>query len=618
MILYKNTLKGFRNDVDTNQIVDVIERAFRERLGHSVALSERRSWGNSLGFMEKIVRRAELSDTCGVLLEYIVPATSKRVDFLISGEDEKGNKNFVIIELKQWDKAESTERDGIVQTFINGAVRDTPHPSYQADSYKRFLKDFNEEIDSGNLLPYACAYLHNYKEASPEPLKSAIYKELIEEAPIYFKDDYEKLEQFLHKYVRFGKGEDILYQIEGGKIRPSKKLIEYVEKMYAGNQAFILLDEQKVAFETARAVAKNSDKKAVVIVKGGPGTGKSVISMNLFGYLLKDGLNAQFVAPNASFRGVMVHRLARNENRTRLQNLFKGSAGFVDAPKDTFDVLIVDEAHRLKRKGAYQYKGENQVEDIIKATKKSIFFVDDDQMIRPHDVGSVREIKKMAEKYDAKVYEIQLTAQFRCAGAEGYLNWLDSTLQIKETANFDGWEQKDFDFKIFDDPNKLREAIKAKHDKGFDARILAGYAWKWTSASKGNNNGEIEDVTIPEFDFKMPWNSRRAGTNWAADPSGINQAGCIHTSQGLEFDYVGVIVGKDLRFDPEKLRYNVDWSSYKDSTGKSGLRDKPEELTKLVKNIYKVLMSRGIKGCYVYFADENVKKYFLDRTKGRS
>jgi len=566
--------------------------------------------------MEKVVRRADLSDTCGVLLEYIVPNTSGRIDFLISGEDEKKSQNFVIIELKQWETALATDKDGVVRTYLGGGINDTTHPSYQAHSYATFLKDFNESIYLGSISSFACAYLHNYKQQNPEPLNAEIYSSIIKEAPIYYKDDYEKLEKFLHEHVRFGKGEEILYKIESGKIRPSKKLIEHVEKMFNGNQTFILLDEQKVAFETALSIALKATKKSVVLIKGGPGTGKSVISVNLLGRLLKEKMNVNFIAPNASFRDVMINKLAQNESVTRLKNLFKGSAGFVNADKNTFDVLVVDEAHRLKKKGAYMYQGINQIEDIIKSARTSIFFIDDNQMIRPDDIGSVSEIKKAASAAGAEIHEVELIAQFRCAGAEGYLNWLDNTLQIKDTANFDGWEQKDFEFRIFDDPNTLREAIKEKHDAKFDARILAGYAWEWTSADEGNKDGQVADITIPEFDFTMPWNSRRVGTTWAIDPSGIEQAGCIHTSQGLEFDYVGVLVGNDLRFNPDTLDYHAHWMSYKDSTGKKGLKDNPEELTKLIKNIYKTLMSRGMKGCYVYFVDKAMANYFRSRMRG--
>ena len=111
----------------------------------------------------------------------------------------------------------------------------------------------------------------------------------------------------------------------------------------------------------------------------------------------------------------------------------------------------------------------------------------------------------------------------------------------------------------------------------------------------------------------MPWNSRKVGTTWAIDERGIDQVGCIHTSQGLEFDYVGVIIGDDLEFNPKTNSFSTDHTKYKDITGKKGMRDTPDELNKLVRNIYKVLMTRGMQGCYVYFADKDLEKYFKNR-----
>lgn len=616
MILYQGTVKEFSETIDTNQIISKLESVFRTKLGRSLPPAEKSAYMNSLPAMERAVRHSGIAEDCGVLIEYIIPLTSNRIDFLIAGEDESGQKNFIIVELKQWQDAESTTSDGIVRTFLNGRVRDTTHPSYQANSYKLFLSDFNEDIGTGgSIQAYACAYLHNYQEKNPEPLLENTYQENVELAPLYFRDDQERLEKFLQKYVGKGNGTEILYKLDNGKIKPTKKLIEHVSGLFMGNKEFVLLDEQKIAFEKARSAAINKENKSVVIIKGGPGTGKSVISVNLLGQLLKDELNVLFIAPNASFRDVMVKRLSQEHSRVRIKNLFKGSGGFVKTDPNTFDVLIVDEAHRLKKKGAYMYLGENQIEDIIRSSKTSIFFIDDDQTIRPEDIGSIREIKRIAEEYRAEVYELELTAQFRCAGAEGYINWLNDVLHIKETANFNGWDKKDFDFKIFDDPNKLREAIKDKDTKGEQARILAGYAWKWTSVGDGNNNAEIEDVMIPEFDFRMPWNSRSVGTTWAVDAAGIGQAGCIHTSQGLEFDYVGVIIGKDLSFDSVKSEFYTDHEEYKDIQGKRGLKEKPEELNRLVRNIYKVLMSRGMKGCYVYFVDKETERYFKSRMK---
>jgi DUF2075 family protein len=615
MVVYKNSAGGFCSDVETNQIADCIEQGYKKSFGRKANPSEKSSWINSMSFMERIVRKSEVAKDCGILIEYNIPATSKRIDFIIAGHDNNQNKKFVIVELKQWQLAHQTSKDGVVTTILNGGERETPHPSYQAYSYKLFLEDYNENIYSGNISPYSCAYLHNYKEKNPDPLKAEIYEKYVNDSPIYFQDDFEKLENFLKVHVGNGHGEEILYEIETGRIRPSKKLIDCVNEMFKGNQEFVLLDEQKVAYEAALNIALNSQKKSVIIIKGGPGTGKSVISMNLFGALLARKLNTVFVAPNSAFRNVMKHKLARDEKQVMLNHLFKGSSGFYELENNVYDAIVVDEAHRLKNYLAYQYFGQNQIEDIVKASKTSIFFVDENQIIRPEDIGTIEEIKRIANKHEASINELELQVQFRCSGSDGYINWLDHTLGLKETANFDSWEDKKFEFVIFDDPNEVREAIRKKQNEGFDAQMLAGYAWKWTSAKEGNSDSQIEDVEIPEYNFRMPWNSRKVGSNWAIDEKNNEQIGCIHTSQGLEFDYVGVIIGKDLCFDNEKFEYYSPWNSYKDAAGKKGLKNDPEKLCTLIKNIYKVLMTRGIYGCYVFIQDEQLRNYFKSRLK---
>lgn len=612
MIIYEANVGQFKAVVAANKLITDLENAFRAKLGRGIPPAELGAYQNSLPRMGWAIVNSGIPDDCGILIEYKIPLTNFRIDFVVSGQDMEGNKNFVIIELKQWQEARIADGDGLVESFTGRANRVVTHPSYQASRYRDFISDFNETVYSGSIKAYCCAYLHNYPEQNPEPLLDTKYEKIVEKSPIYFRDDQEKLEQFLAKYVKGGKGMDILYELNNGKIRPSKKLIDHVASMFAGNQNYILLDEQKVAFETAKQIA-NKDEKSVVIIKGGPGTGKSVISVNLVSALLADNLNAIFVAPNSSFRDTLVAKLTREHSSQRIRNIFKGSAMFYDAKENEFDALVVDEAHRLKKKGAFMYRGTNQVEDIIHAAKTSIFFIDDDQAVRPEDIGSVKEILAVANNSDAKVYELELTAQFRCSGAEGYINWLDDVLQIKETANYDGWDKKSFDFKIFDDPNELRAAVNKRAKEGELARVLAGYAWKWSSEADGNRDGEVADVEIPEFDFRMPWNSRKVGTTWAIDERGIEQVGCIHTSQGLEFDYVGVIVGKDLHYDEQKATFYTNHEEYHDKTGKKGLKDEPEELNRLVRNIYKVLMTRGMKGCYVYFEDKTLEKYFKER-----
>ena len=618
MIVYQSDVISFRTAVDGNRIVKDIEQQFNDKYGRRVSVSEKRSWNNSLKFMETILRLAKIPDDGGVLIEYNIPSTSKRIDFIVSGHDDKDNANFVIVELKQWETAEATEKEDIVVAYTGGGNREVAHPSYQAFSYKKYLMDMNEAIYSSNLNPFSCAYMHNFTRRNPEPLLNAQYMDIVEDTPVFFLEDTEKLEQFLRKYVGKGKGKEILYQIENGKIRPSRKFVEYVSSMFEGNEVYTLLDEQKVAHANIIRYASTATEKTTIIVNGGPGTGKSVVAMNAFADLLESGKNIKFVAPNASFRTTIVGMLAKNTKHSakRLNAIFSGSGSFFDACPNEFDVLVVDEAHRLKKKGAYMYKGISQVEDVINASHVNVFFIDDNQRIRPDDEGTVATIKAVAARQCSHIVEVELLAQFRCAGAEGFLNWVDHNLQIQETANFDGWDGDAFEFAIVDDPHTLTNLITAKNTAGYKARLLAGFAWPWTSVTDGNPNAEKSDVEIEEHKFAMPWNSRRDQYSWAIDNAKVNQIGCVHTSQGLEFDYVGVIIGNDLRYNPLLGEVYASYNDYYDSSGKKGLKENPAELTKLIKNIYKVLLSRGMKGCFVYCRDKNLQDYLRGRLKG--
>ena len=616
MIIYQNSVTGFQSDVDNNQIADKIEQEFIEKIGHTVSPSEKSSWNNSLYRMGTIVRLSKLPDTCWILIEYNIPSTSKRIDFLICGHDQHNQKNFIIVELKQWEKATTTDMPYLVNTFIHGNYHDVAHPSYQAYSYKHFLCDMSTAVYEKNIHPYSCAYLHNYKAGKKEPLLDKKYAEFYLDTPIFFKDDAPKLEKFFHEYVGRGNGDTIVQDFVSSKIKPSKKFIEYVSDLFQHNPAYILLDEQVIAYANIMKYACASDKRTTIIVNGGPGTGKSVVAMNVFVDLLKSGKNALFVAPNSSFKTAMIDVLAwhKVKAKNRLMKIFSGSTKFCEVSPLSYDVLIVDEAHRLKAKGTYMYKGDSQVEDVIKASRVNVFFIDDEQRIRPNDEGSMDYVESVAKKNHSEVIKVELKAQFRCSGADGFVNWVEHTLQIRDTANFDGWDKESFEFKIMDSPQDLEKYIQRKRINGYTARIVAGFAWPWTAAKDGNPDAEIADVKIAEYGYARPWNSRHDQYTWAIDESKSHQIGCIHTSQGLEFDYVGVILGRDIYYDPDTHTVNGDYENYYDKTGKSGLRNKPDELTQYIKNIYRVLMTRGIKGCTIFCCDKNLQAYMKNRS----
>ncbi|MDD4962046.1 MAG: DUF2075 domain-containing protein, partial [Candidatus Marinimicrobia bacterium] len=357
--------------------------------------------------------------------------------------------------------------------------------------------------------------------------------------------------------------------------------------------------------------ARHKPNKQVMIVEGGPGTGKSVVAINLLVEITKRELLTQYVTKNAAPRAVYQSKLTGTLRKSQFDSMFQGSGRYVDVPNNTFDCLIVDESHRLNDKsGMYRNKGENQIKEIIQAAACSVFFIDEDQRIHMLDIGTKEEIIKWAKKAGADIHEYELPSQFRCNGSDGYLAFIDNALQIRDTANID-LRGIDYDFRVMDDPNALFDLIKEKNGIDNKARLVAGYCWDW----KSKKNKDAMDIIFPEYDFAKQWNLSVDGSLWIMQPNSIDQIGCIHTCQGLELSYVGVIIGDDLivrdgvvRVDPAK-RSSCDRSMH----GYKKIKDTDagkEKIRSLIKNTYKTLMTRGLKGCYVYCTDKETLEYF--------
>ena len=385
--------------------------------------------------------------------------------------------------------------------------------------------------------------------------------------------------------------------------------------MLKGNREFIMLDEQKVVYEEILNESRQSvhdDKKRVVIVKGGPGTGKSVVAVNLLAELTKEDQFCQYVSKNSAPRNVYRKKLKGSIRKSSVDNMFKGSGIYTETDNNMIDTILVDEAHRLNAKsGMFHNMGENQIKEIIHAAKCSVFFIDESQRVTLQDIGRVDEIRKWAEKEKAQVIEMELVSQFRCNGSDGYLAWLDHTLEIRDTANFD-MEDIDYDIRILDSPVKMQELIiernRTSHNR---ARILAGYCWNWKK--EGVNDPSVHDIKIG--DFEISWNLKNT-TTFAIDEDSIHEAGCIHTSQGLEFDYVGVIIGDDMRYENGMVVTDFTKRARTDQSLK-GIKklykENPElankEADEIIKNTYRTLMTRGMKGCYVYCTDQRLAAY---------
>ena len=619
MIVYNDIKRQFVNDVKDNSIADKILDAIKMRGLNAGHEKEYSSWQNSMQFMRNIVDDSEIDDEVRICIEYNIPLTSKRVDFIIAGADKAGNENIVIVELKQWQKAEVVADDMhyCVKTFIANSDRIVCHPSYQAYSYSCFLKNYSQSLtdEAINLVP--CAYLHNYQPEYRQTLSNPIYKEWFEVAPFFIKNEVAVFSDFVKKYItkKSSKG-DLLYLIDHGRLRPTKALQDSLASMVKGNKEFMLLDEQAVCFDMCLKTMSQclkDRKKRTIIIQGGPGTGKSVLAINLLMEYINQSLNVSYVTKNSAPRQAFLNLLTRGNamRQTEIQQLFRSPFGLSNCDENGYDCLIVDEAHRLVKKMYGDWSGENQVKECINASLLSIFLLDEDQAVTTKDIGSIKEIQYWCKELGSRLIitdETKLVSQFRCNGSDAYIQFIDDLLQrLPETVHVD-LSELNFDFKVFDDPNEMREALRDKNQINNKSRMVAGYCYDWNVKHRRGD----WDIMLGD-NFKAKWNLENDKV-WAINPSSFEEVGCIHTAQGLEFDYVGVFIGKDLIYNPITGRIESNKEAISKDDKSSGIRSaKPEKAHQLILNTYKTLLTRGQKGCYVYCEDAELRKYIKSR-----
>ncbi|MGS2738757.1 DNA/RNA helicase domain-containing protein [Sinomicrobium sp. M5D2P17] len=612
MIVYHRTKEDFSNDVLTNNIAEIIASHIQEKTGKKIAPNELRSFKNSLGHMDRILQDKDIPDDCGISVEYHIPQTSKRVDFIISGSDGT-HDNVIIIELKQWKEAHLTDRDGLVVTRYQGGLSETSHPSYQVWSYAALLQSFNQTIEQDDIRLYPCAYLHNYKPDTT--ITNEFYSYYLQKAPVFLKPDALRFREFIKRIIKQGDRSKILHRIDHGKMRPTKTLADSLKNIVAGQKEFIMIDDQKVVYENALQLAMHSheNNKNVLIVEGGPGTGKTVVAINLLIELVRRGKMSQYVTKTSAPREVYFEKLNGTRHLVELKSLFVGSGTFISAPPNMISCLIVDEAHRLTEKTGFLKRGDNQIKEILRSSVSSVFFIDEYQKVSVDDYGNIATIERIASQLGINVHKLALESQFRCNGSDGYLAWVDHMLEIRETANYDFSADYDYDFKVFDTAKELQEAIFEKNKINNRARMVAGYCWPWDS----KKNPATYDFKAEEFGFNMRWNMTSYGGKWIIDPESITEIGCIHTSQGLDVDYIGVIIGNDLVVRDGEVKVNPKARDKGDRTirgWKSGIKNNPDYwkplVREIIKNTYRALMTRGMKGCYIYCTDKETSAYF--------
>jgi uncharacterized protein len=612
MRVFSAPLEEFQRKILTNQIFRDLEYSFPRVTGHSVGSSEAASWRGSLPRLDAAIRLADLRGDVHVTLEERVPYFSKRIDACLFGHTAEGTPHAVIVELKGWGEAKALT-DGNVETFLGGAPRTEPHPSAQVHNYKDHLEDFCLAFQGEDRIGLAsCAYCHNYPGIVPdEGLFHPQFDALRESSPTFGERDAGVLARYLDVRLRRGLGPPVLDAFDRRGIGPSKSLVDHASAMIQDQNVFRLLDDQIAANNSIIRASKSAARKAkkhVIVVRGGPGTGKSVIALNILGEMLREERKVFLVSGSSAF----THGIRRVLG-PRLEGLVRFTDFFWNFPPNSIDMLIVDEGHRMRAKSMPKVLGHlrpkiSQIEELIRAARVTVFFVDENQIIAPDEIGEPGVIRETAWRLGVDHQEFHLTGQFRCDGSASYLAWIDDVLVLgDEQEGLKLVTPTGFDFKLVDSPHDLLAEVRLKNEqKPNSARVLAGWCWQWSDPLPDRL---VEDIVIG--DFRFPWEAKSGkrppsgipeAKHWAIDPVGVDQAGCVYSVQGFEMDHVGVIFGDDL------VVRDGQWVAQPTNNFSNGLRKKPPHIAlPYIKRIYRTLFSRPMRSCSVFCVDDETR-----------
>lgn len=606
--LYRGTAEEVLDAIDRQQLIPQMAENFYELNGESPRPAEIRSWQNSIPHLARLLVNAELGDT-QMLLEVKLPVTSIRMDIVLVGSDpQTGKMSVVIVENKQWSKVELEPGSELVRVDYQHTARTHIHPVNQAWGYRQVMDGFVPLLRDVKVR--CIANMHN---ASQEELRkiSIAHRRGVQPEPMYTrmygKDQRDLFMSELRAVLSTEKSALHARELLSATVRSTEPLMTTVARGLDQRTVFPLLDEQREAYDYVRAQverARTEQHKEVIVIQGGPGTGKSVIALELMRAFNAQGVDAIHATGSKSFTRTLRKHITEGWGISSHQ--FSYFNNFSEAAGNHINVIIADEAHRLRSRSAKNSK-KAQVVELIEATRVPVFLLDEHQNVRPHEVGSVERIRDAVASLGLKFHKIDLRHQFRCGGSQEYIDWVDGLLGLIPGEGPRSWKpQKNFELRVAPTPEAMERFLRRRTEDGHGARIAAGFCWPWSPTTRG---GLVNDVVIG--DWRRPWNSRSdhylgkipPSYLWATDPGGFEQIGCVYTAQGFEYDYAGVIFGNDL------LWRGRGWTSDA-SANKDYQVNSERDFDHLARKIYRVLATRGMKGAVLYSTDPETKFFF--------
>lgn len=697
--------------------------------------SEVESWKANANAITSLLNKSNIPDDVYVAFEQSAPVGG-RVDCMLFGKGENGKNNIVLFELKQWDNSVNVcdESPNLITAFTGGMLQDVEHPSMQAHRYHMHFLSYKEMLNGGDYDLTSIAYCYNYNSKGDNlALFAPQFKDIMAQHPLFCRDQEQELAQFVASKLCGGKGEDIYDALVSSPTRQTADLLKSAADLVIdqNDKVFSLLGDQANAFTKIKDIleAVKDNEKKVFIIKGGPGTGKTLLALKLLAETAKMSKQVYYTTRATALKNQLTSELNSKENDKGFSpgDLVLKIYNFRPYRfyENEIDLLIIDEAHRISKSsndqsgndGSIQpvvkYNGEraekvycplSQTLSLIYCAKVCVFLIDDHQAVKFTETGNSTQIEHDAKNYSSlitsevsdfrdsieklklklqdtkdqlaqlnpladaqskkkysrllkkeknteteifrdeeglknihstfsgnvKVEVCTLQTQFRCLGGDRYINWLDQVLYKSPREISYELKKGDYDFKLYDNPvNLYNEICRLNGMKQTVARLVAGWCWEWRSGKNQlTEDGDLKkEVCFNYTDadgskrlFELPWETNGShprgeykmkyapsAESWASDSMGINQTGCIYSAQGFEFDYVGVIIGPDLVYDyvndclkgKKKNNFEREIQHCKDDN----------EADRLIRNCYRVLMSRGHKGCYVYCCDPKVADY---------
>ncbi|MGV9533956.1 DNA/RNA helicase domain-containing protein [Streptosporangium sandarakinum] len=600
---------------DRLAVGDLIAARVKTSYGAWPTTSAISSWSRGLATLARDLVEAELGDV-EMLVEYQLPLTSERADVVLAGVDQRtGEDTYVIVELKSWSRAELYERNPALVLPSAGNGHPVLHPLLQVQGYCDYLVDFLDVVKHRPDAVHGVAYLHNAEDAGMDGLYA-----LAEEDRFRLFSKSQRAAFLRHLRERFApqSGMDAADRLVNSTTLPTKQLLKFAAEEIRSCEQFVLLGDQRLAYEIVMdAVGRTraTDSKEVVIVTGGPGSGKSLVALSLLGELSRQERAVLHATGSRSLTETL--RRVPGKGSSRVKSLFKYFNSFMQADWNGLDVLICDEAHRIRETSQNRYtparlrSDRRQIDELIDAARVPVFLLDERQVVRPGELGTVTEIREHAEARRFRVHEVSLNGQFRCGGSRAYEQWVLRLLGL----NGDGsdpaaWTSDDrFTVSLADSPYELESLLRDRHEKGYSARMTAGFCWPWSDPRK-------DDTLVPDVrigDWSRPWSvkSDRAvgdappSVLWATQDGGFEQVGMVYTAQGFEYDWSGVIIGPDLVYrDGRMITVRA---ANRDPALTRRVTD--EQADRLIRNTYKVLLTRGVIGTVVYSVDPATQEF---------